>query len=224
MVMDLVRLRTEELTARYVQTLGHDYVERGLPDFFEDFRNSMYAAWTANELFSSIPRDSRRIWCHIVPRALPTVQVILGLPVGRKEPFCVPVFRGCPARTLCPRKLAANGECCGCRCGSPCADSFRLAELLDSTKTSVARPRRRSLTAPDRGVQLLANSVGSRPAIRPESPPAACRLTQEAPFQKLFLLCRQCRRTPTHAARPLQPINSSGSLRPANPVRGKATN
>jgi ubiquinone/menaquinone biosynthesis C-methylase UbiE len=87
MIMDLVRLRTAELTARYVETLGHDYVERGLPSFLEDFRNSMYAAWTASEIFSAIPRESRRFWCHIVPRGLPTVQVILGLPVGRREPL-----------------------------------------------------------------------------------------------------------------------------------------
>lgn len=87
MLMDLARLRTEELTERYVNTLGRDYVERGLPNFFDDFHNSMYAAWTASELFSAIPRESRRFWCHIVPRGLPTVQIVLGLPVGRKQPF-----------------------------------------------------------------------------------------------------------------------------------------
>ncbi len=87
MVMDLVRLRTAELTERYVQTLGHDYVARGLPAFFDDFRNSMYAAWTADELHGAIPRDSQRWWCHIVPRGLPTIQIILGLPVGRQKLF-----------------------------------------------------------------------------------------------------------------------------------------
>ena len=93
MLMDLVRLRTEALTERYVNVLGHDYIERGLPAFFEDFRNSMYAAWTAKELREAIPRDTDRCWCHIVPRGLPTIQVILGLPVGRKRPF---VRRGVP--------------------------------------------------------------------------------------------------------------------------------
>ena len=87
MVMDLVRLRTRALTERYVKTLGQDYVERGLPAFLDDFRNSMYAAWTAKELRQAIPRDTARYWCHIVPRGLPTIQVILGLPVGRKRPF-----------------------------------------------------------------------------------------------------------------------------------------
>ena len=38
-IMDLVRLRTAALTERYVNCLGHDYVQRGLPAFFDDFRN-----------------------------------------------------------------------------------------------------------------------------------------------------------------------------------------
>jgi len=87
MVMDLVRLRTATLTDRYVNTLGRDYVEQGLPSFLEDFRHSMYAAWTARELRGAIPSKTDRYWCHIVPWGLPTVQVILGLPVGRKRVF-----------------------------------------------------------------------------------------------------------------------------------------
>jgi hypothetical protein len=102
MVMDLVRLRTADLTARYVETLGRDYVDQGLPSFLEDFRNSMYAAWTANELFTSIPRDSRRFWCHIVPRGLPTIQVILGLPVGRREPLVRSGFPWSPQENPVP--------------------------------------------------------------------------------------------------------------------------
>jgi len=90
MLMDLVRLRTAAITERYVEILGHDYVERGLPSFLEDFRNSMYAAWTAKELHQAIPTGSRRWWCHIVPRGLPGTQIILGLPVGRRKPFVRP--------------------------------------------------------------------------------------------------------------------------------------
>ena len=92
MVMDLVRLRTARLTERYVNLLGHDYRERGLPHFFDDFRNSMYAAWTANELRRAIPKETGRTWCQIVPRGLPTVQVVLGLPAGRTRPFVRPGF------------------------------------------------------------------------------------------------------------------------------------
>jgi ubiquinone/menaquinone biosynthesis C-methylase UbiE len=87
MVMDLARLRTAGLTERYVNLLGADYVQRGLPDFLKDFRNTMYAAWTVQELRQAIPQDTRRYWCHIAPRGLPSVQIILGLPLGRKTVF-----------------------------------------------------------------------------------------------------------------------------------------
>ena len=95
MVMDLARLRTAGLTESYVSNLGRDYVDSGLPQFFDDFRNSMYAAWTTHELREAIPIDTDRFWCHLVPRGLPTIQVILGLPVGRKRLF---LRRGFPWR------------------------------------------------------------------------------------------------------------------------------
>jgi len=44
MVMDLVRLRTAALTENYVGLLGADYLKMGLPYFFNQFRDSMYAA------------------------------------------------------------------------------------------------------------------------------------------------------------------------------------
>jgi ubiquinone/menaquinone biosynthesis C-methylase UbiE len=87
MLMDLARLRTEALTEKYVNFLGGDYIARGLPNFFNDFRNSMYAAWTYSELQTAIPRDSRRVWCHLVSKVLPTLQIIFGLPVGRQTLF-----------------------------------------------------------------------------------------------------------------------------------------
>lgn len=93
MVMDLVRLRTTALTERYINTLAYDYIARGLPQFFEDFRNSMYAAWTADELRQAVPRESRRVWCHLVPRGLPTIQILLGLPAGRAAPFVRPGWK-----------------------------------------------------------------------------------------------------------------------------------
>jgi ubiquinone/menaquinone biosynthesis C-methylase UbiE len=87
MVMDLVRLRSESLTEQYVKVLGQGYVDQGLPEFLADFRNSMYAAWTPAELASAVPRDTGRWWYHITPRLLPTIQILLGLPIGRKRPF-----------------------------------------------------------------------------------------------------------------------------------------
>jgi ubiquinone/menaquinone biosynthesis C-methylase UbiE len=93
MLMDLARLRTSKLTEKYVNTLGADYVSRGLPNFFSDFRDSMYAAWTVEEMQTAIPQDSRRVWVHLYPRLLPTMQFILGLPIGQKSPF---LRRGAP--------------------------------------------------------------------------------------------------------------------------------
>ncbi len=108
MLMDLVRLRTEKLTECYVGTLGSDYVERGLPDFLEDFRNSMYAAWTPGELREAIPAGSARLWRHIVPFGLPTVQILLGLPIGRKQTF---VRSGLPwTKGECPVPRSMLGE------------------------------------------------------------------------------------------------------------------
>lgn len=96
MAMDLVRLRSHPLTEDYVRTLGDDYLDRGLSSFYDDFRNSMFAAWTADEMYEAIPRDSGRWWCQLVPRGLPTVQIVLGLPIGRKQPFVRRAFGGGP--------------------------------------------------------------------------------------------------------------------------------
>jgi ubiquinone/menaquinone biosynthesis C-methylase UbiE len=93
MLMDLVRLKTASLTEGYVQALSADYVERGLTHFLEDFRNSLYAAWTVAEMRQAVPRRTDRTWFHVVSRGLPTVQFVLGLPVGRRRLY---LRRGLP--------------------------------------------------------------------------------------------------------------------------------
>jgi SAM-dependent methyltransferase len=87
MIMDLARLRTAALTENYVSLLGADYLKIGLPYFFNQFRDSMYAAWTCSELAAAIPRNSRRVWCHLFSKQLPTLQIVLGLPIGRQHAF-----------------------------------------------------------------------------------------------------------------------------------------
>jgi hypothetical protein len=47
----------------------------------------MFAAWTYSELETAIPKNSRRVWCHLVSKELPTLQIILGLPVGQQQAF-----------------------------------------------------------------------------------------------------------------------------------------
>ncbi len=87
MVMDLARLRTAELTEKYVGIIGANYLKMGIPYFFNQFRDSMFAAWTYSELETAIPNNSRRVWCHLVSKELPTLQIILGLPVGQQQAF-----------------------------------------------------------------------------------------------------------------------------------------
>ncbi len=87
MLMDLARLRTARLTERYIEVLGADYRDRGLSCFLEDFRNSMYAAWTPAELATAIPRETGRAWWHIVPRGLPSMQFLLGVPEEARGVF-----------------------------------------------------------------------------------------------------------------------------------------
>ncbi|WP_182871055.1 class I SAM-dependent methyltransferase [Stieleria mannarensis] len=86
-VMDLVRLRTKSLTETYVELLAHDYDARGLPSFKNDFRNSMYAAWTPSELASTVPKKSSRSWHLVVPRGLPFAQFLIGQPRGQREVY-----------------------------------------------------------------------------------------------------------------------------------------
>jgi ubiquinone/menaquinone biosynthesis C-methylase UbiE len=93
LVLDLARLRTAGLTAAYAGVVGRDYLRRGLGRLLEDFRSSLHAAWTVEELRQAVPRDTPRRWCQLVPAGLPVVQVLLGLPVGRHRPL---VRRGAP--------------------------------------------------------------------------------------------------------------------------------
>ncbi|WP_160149712.1 class I SAM-dependent methyltransferase [Roseiconus lacunae] len=71
---DLVRLKTERITELYTKTLGEDYP----PMFYNDFCNSMRAAWTETELASAIPNQPTRTWYHQRQSLVPTVQLLLG--------------------------------------------------------------------------------------------------------------------------------------------------
>lgn len=86
-LMDLVRLKSTAITDSYVMAMASDYKERGLPHFFKDFRDSMFAAWTESEMISAIPKSNSRTWFHFGPRLFPSMQFVVGLPEGRKELF-----------------------------------------------------------------------------------------------------------------------------------------
>jgi ubiquinone/menaquinone biosynthesis C-methylase UbiE len=84
-VMDPVRPRTARLAAKYVRVAGQDYLDRGMISFHEQFRQSVNASWTPDELKSAIPAGSQRKWIQIVPYGFPSFQVLLGLPVGQSK-------------------------------------------------------------------------------------------------------------------------------------------
>ncbi len=99
-VMDLVRLRTKEITEKYVKLVGADYHTRGLSAFYEDLYHSMFAAWTADEFRAAIPQSSTRTWHHIVPKGLPALQMLVGIPATRSR---LRLRRGLPwSKTDCP--------------------------------------------------------------------------------------------------------------------------
>ncbi len=79
---DLVRLRTPELNDRYVDVLAGDYPQQGLGQLMADFRASMHAAWLPEELAETLPAGGSHRWEIIVPRFLPTIQLIVARPLA----------------------------------------------------------------------------------------------------------------------------------------------
>jgi SAM-dependent methyltransferase len=78
-IMDLARLKTRALTERYVESVSADYPSLGLELLKDEFRHSMFAAWTPRELRQAIPDSCKRRWFHLVPRGLPVMQMIVGV-------------------------------------------------------------------------------------------------------------------------------------------------
>jgi ubiquinone/menaquinone biosynthesis C-methylase UbiE len=99
---DLARLRTADITNRFVGTLARDYSARGLMHLLDEYQHSMHAAWTVEELCQTIPRASGRRWWQLVPAGLPAVQLIVGLPVGQRAVCFRPWQSWPPARALVP--------------------------------------------------------------------------------------------------------------------------
>ncbi len=86
-IMDPVRQKSTRLAEGYIKTAGQDYLDQQLPNFYRQFRDSVYASWTPDELWSVIPQSTRRNWVQITPFGLPTFQILVGLPVGRTSLF-----------------------------------------------------------------------------------------------------------------------------------------
>lgn len=75
-VMDLTRLRTFHWVQKSVQLMGQEYLLHGFEKVYEDFRNSMYAAWTTAELRSAVPLTLTHQWHHFAMVPLPVNQFL----------------------------------------------------------------------------------------------------------------------------------------------------
>ncbi|MBX3629784.1 MAG: class I SAM-dependent methyltransferase [Nitrosomonas sp.] len=83
-IMDLTRLRTAGCLNKYINLMGKEYLEHGLEALYEDFHNSMFAAWTPGELRSAISMNSSRSWFHFSIFPLPINQFLFAKPKGWK--------------------------------------------------------------------------------------------------------------------------------------------
>ena len=81
-VMDLTRLKTAWAVERYVKVMGQEYLDAGLEYLFDDFRNSMFAAWTEPEMQQACPRSEQRAWFHFALKPLPINQFLVSFPKG----------------------------------------------------------------------------------------------------------------------------------------------
>lgn len=84
-LMDLVRPKTKKIAENYIKFFGKDYLKKGLNYFHKDFNDSVYAAWSVDELKQAIPKDSDRTWIHLLPYGFPAFQFIIGLPKGESK-------------------------------------------------------------------------------------------------------------------------------------------
>lgn len=86
-LFDLARLKDQNATDAFVKLAGKDFKDRNMNSMYEDFKNSMNAAWLPTELANAIPQKSNRNWLQIIPRGLTSFQAIVGLPENQNELF-----------------------------------------------------------------------------------------------------------------------------------------
>lgn len=118
-VMDLVRFKSDSDTEQYVELVGRDYHACGMSSFYDDFRNSMYAAWSLDELRSAIPSDSTRNWHQWSPRGLSTIQFLIATPSSQsclfqrkhsiRKPPIVPLTKSLLTEWQLARQLLLSG-------------------------------------------------------------------------------------------------------------------
>lgn len=66
------------------EIFGRNYKSQKLFLLFEDFKNSVRASWTENEIGRCIPRNHKRRWILLSMRSIPW-QLIIGIPLHQKD-------------------------------------------------------------------------------------------------------------------------------------------
>ena len=105
-VLDPVRQKTQRLTEGYVRVAGEDYLRQGLTAFHRQFRESLYASWSPQELAGAVPQSSGRRWVQILPSGLPTFQMLLGLPSSQRRTYLRPAMSPADLREVIPPHAA----------------------------------------------------------------------------------------------------------------------
>lgn len=106
LIFDVARLPDPLSTEDFVYTAGREYHRLGLSGLYEDFRNSMYAAWSCEEFTSFAPTSGKRSWWHLRSRGLLNPQALIGLPHSASHtlPWRRPGQGWTPFRELVPKQ------------------------------------------------------------------------------------------------------------------------
>ncbi|GAB5415445.1 MAG: hypothetical protein Cons2KO_30480 [Congregibacter sp.] len=81
-IMDLTRLKHRFAIEAYGRVFGKEYIDYEMPALYEDFMNSLAAAWSPRELQLALPQKPSKNWKHFCLSPLPVNQFVLGLPTG----------------------------------------------------------------------------------------------------------------------------------------------
>lgn len=107
-VMDPVRPKTLDVAETYHRIAGQQYVEMGLDHFNQDFQDSIFASWSAEEFLGAVPGNSERKWVQLVPFGFPAFQIVIGIPKTQEKLF---LSKGLPSEeieSLIPEEAKAD--------------------------------------------------------------------------------------------------------------------
>lgn len=87
LISDMQRPKTKSIANAYLDWLGPEVKKRGLNAHYQDFFNSVFAAWTAEEFISVIPNNGKRRWYHLQPYGFSPQQLIIAVPKTQTQLF-----------------------------------------------------------------------------------------------------------------------------------------